>query len=211
MIEKYKELKSKLSDKVTGEIDELGFYSIEDICKITNPKTILEIGFNRGNSALMWLLSSNAKLTSMDLRKRETVNESINVLEKHFPERFEYVEKDGYTELHLTNEWINKFDLIFIDTWHQPLGYEIDTLTAKYLGCKYIAYDDYTTHKNSYYIRNYISNDSDLKEIKKYNTNQGLIQVVNDKSNDQVILNNIKNKVKNNMNIFNELKKHFNK
>lgn len=211
MIEKFNFLKNKLSDKCTGEIDESGFFSIKEICETCNPQNILEVGFNRGNSALMWLLNSNANLTSIDIRKESSISESLTTLKENFGERFTYIEKDAYLELHLTNEWVNKFDLIFIDAWHTPLGYEIDTLTAKYLGCNYIVYDDYISHKNSPYIQTYVNNDIDLEEIKKYDTNQGLVKVITNKPSDGNILKKIKQKVKSNMHEFNNLKKIFNK
>ena len=37
-----------LSPKVTGELEFESFSSIKDICKRTNPTSILELGFNRG-------------------------------------------------------------------------------------------------------------------------------------------------------------------
>jgi hypothetical protein len=211
MLEQFNLLKNKLSDKCTGEIDEFGFFSIKEICEITKPLNILEIGFNRGNSALMWLLNSDANLTSIDIRKKTSISESLNLLYDKFPNRFEYLEKDAYLELHLTNEWVNKFDLIFIDAWHVPLGYEVDTLTAKYLGCNYIVYDDYVSHKNAPFIQNYVKKDSDLAEIKRYETNQGLVKVINDKSNNENVLNIIKQKVRSNIGSFNNLKNNFNK
>jgi hypothetical protein len=211
MIEEFKQLKNKLSDKCTGEIDESGFYTIKEICKTCNPKNILEVGFNRGNSALMWLLNSNANLTSIDIRKESSIIDSLTTLKEKFGTRFKYIEKDAYLELHLTDEWINKFDLIFIDAWHTPIGYEIDTLTAKYLGCDYIVYDDYVSHRNSPYIQNFIKSDLDLEEIGKYDTNQGLIKVITNKPGDGNILKKIKQKVKSNRNEFNNLKKVFNK
>ena len=43
-----------LSPKVTGELEFESFFSIKDICERVTPLSILELGFNRGASALMW-------------------------------------------------------------------------------------------------------------------------------------------------------------
>ncbi len=169
----YKKLKPQLSNTNTGEMPDGSFDSIKNICEITTPKSILEIGFNRGNSALMWLLNSEANLTSIDIRSEEEVKNTLKVLNGEFGKRFEYYKIDAYNELPFKSEWIGKFDLIFIDCWHVPLGYELDTNTAMYFGSQYIAYDDYVSHPHSSFIQNYVRNNDNLKELKTYPTGNG--------------------------------------
>ena len=177
----YSIYKNKLSSTNTGEMPEDSFSSIRDICDITKPKSILEIGFNRGNSALMWLLNSEASLISIDIRKKEELKSSLEVINSEFGNRFNYYTLDAYKELSFKNEWVGKFDLIFIDCWHVPIGYELETHTSLYFGSPFIAYDDYLNHKHSGYIKNFVKNNPNLEEIKTYNTGTGqsLIKNIN--------------------------------
>lgn len=214
MKEQYNKLKTQLSSTNTGEMPGGSFDSIKSICEIANPKSILEIGFNRGNSALMWLLNSNANLTSIDVRSKEEVKSTLKTLNKEFGERFKYHKLDAYSELPFKSEWIGKFDLIFIDCWHVPLGYEVDTNTAMYFGSQYIAYDDYVSHPQSNFIKNYVKNNDNLEELKVYSTGNGqsLIENKNNletKGNEE-ILSKIKNILKENSSKFEILKKRFN-
>ena len=69
-----------------GEMSHHCFETIEDICQITTPNSILEIGFRRGNSALMWLINSSATLMSLDIDDFSI--KSVQLLESQFPNRF---------------------------------------------------------------------------------------------------------------------------
>lgn len=214
MKELYTKLKTQLSNTNTGEMSDRSFDSIKNICEIANPKSILEIGFNRGNSALMWLLNSNANLTSIDIRTKEEIKTTLEVLNKEFGERFEYHKVDAYNELPFKSEWVGKFDLIFIDCWHVPLGYELDTNTAMYFGSQYIAYDDYVSHPHSSFIQNYIKDNDSLKELKTYPTGNGQSLIKNEnstqtKGNEEILLK-IKNLLKENSLKLEILKKRFN-
>lgn len=210
----YKKLKPQLSNTNTGEMPDGSFDSIKNICEITTPKSILEIGFNRGNSALMWLLNSEANLTSIDIRSEEEVKNTLKVLNGEFGKRFEYYKIDAYNELPFKSEWIGKFDLIFIDCWHVPLGYELDTNTAMYFGSQYIAYDDYVSHPHSSFIQNYVRNNDNLKELKTYPTGNGQSIIKNKNAaqtrGNREILLKIRNLLKENSSKLETLKKRFN-
>ena len=213
----YKILAAQLSKCNTGEMPEVSFDSIKDICNITNPKSILEIGFNRGSSALMWLLNSNAKLTSIDVRKEQEIIHSLSTLKSNFKDRFTYYKMDAYRELPFKSEWIGKFDLIFIDCWHDPIGYELDTNTAMYLGSPVIVYDDYLTHPHSSFIRNLVKDNHNLKEIKTYSNGyfedmgQSIIQNLNHQitSGNDMILKYIKILLEKNKKELDDLEKTF--
>jgi len=211
---KYSDLVKKLSNPNTGEMPDSSFKAIKDICKIVNPNSILEIGFNRGSSALMWLLNSKAHVTSIDIRTEQDLEKSLDVLKSNFKDRFNYYEKDAYKELPFESDWVGKFDLIFIDCWHVPLGYELDTKTAMFFGSPYIAYDDYLTHSESNFIRNFVEKNPNLKEIKTYSGGfgQSLVQNVNylQTRNDDILLDNIKNMLKENEENLKTLKNRFN-
>ena len=202
-MDRYRILKKKLSNNNTGEMPDNCFFSIKDICDYTKPTSILEIGFNRGNSALMWLLNSEAKLTSIDVRKEVEIKKSLDTLKSNFPSRFEYHKIDAYKQLPFKSEWVGKFDLIFIDCWHVPVGYELDSNTAMYFGSPYIAYDDYLTHTHSSFIKKFVKDHKNLEEIKTYPTGAGQSIVKNlnytETKGDEIFLENNKKIISNNL------------
>ena len=212
-MDNYRILKKKLSNNNTGEMPDNCFFSIKDICDYIKPTSILEIGFNRGNSALMWLLNSEAKLTSIDIRKEVEIKNSLDILKSNFSNRFEYYKIDAYKELPFKSEWVGKFDLIFIDCWHVPVGFELDSNTAMYFGSPYIAYDDYLTHTHSSFIKKFVKEHKNLEEIKTYSTGSGQSIVKNlnyeETRRNEKILNNIKNIIKNNPEKWKILEKRF--
>ena len=177
----YDKLVKELSPTNTGEMPATSINGIKEICSLVKPVSILEIGFNRGSSALMWLLNSEATLTSIDVRREEDISDSISTLKSNFKNRFSYHRMSAYQDLHLMSDFVGKFDLIFIDCWHVPIGYEADTNTALYFGSKYIAYDDYVSHSYSSFVQQYIKNNINTKEIKRWNygTGQGLVENIN--------------------------------
>jgi len=162
----------------------------------------------------MFLLNSEASITSIDVREESEIKNSINTIKENFGDRFIYLKKNAYSELPYLSEFIGKFDLIYIDCWHTPEGYEMDTNTAMLFGSKYIVFDDYMTHKNSNFIKNYVKNNNNLQEIILYNIECGkaLIENINyEKTKDSYeILENIKNIYNNNLGKFKQLFKCYN-
>tara|TARA_Y100000004_G_scaffold194777_1_gene260197 strand:- start:82 stop:666 length:585 start_codon:yes stop_codon:yes gene_type:complete len=168
----------KLSNKITGELQT--DVAVKDICELIKPTNILEIGFNRGKSASMWLKHSTANLVSIDLRPQSEVIESINTFNELYPNRFEYLSINAHTELPFKkDEWVGKFDFIFIDSSHTKSSFVIDTNVALYFGAKYMAYDDYFKHRNSSFIQNYINTEPNIKLLKTWNNDQGVALVEN--------------------------------
>jgi len=118
----------------------LNLTTIRDVCKIVRPKNILEIGFNRGASATMWLLHSKAKLTSIDTKIPKV---SVNTLNKNFKDRLSTIEMNSQDIIKDKPEWIGSFDLVFIDGDHRKEMIVKDINTALKLNPKYILFDDY--------------------------------------------------------------------
>lgn len=168
----------KLSSRITGELQTDA--AIKEICKLIKPNSILEIGFNRGKSASMWLEHSTANLVSIDLRPRTEVTTSIDTFNELYPGRFEYLSINAHTELPFQKfDWVGKYDLIFVDSSHSKSSFIIDTNTSLYFGAKYIAYDDYFKHKNSNFLQTYLDKEHNVELIQTWEHDQGIALVKN--------------------------------
>ena len=148
-IEKFKKHVKNLSNNTVGELlYERSWEAIKDICEISKPTNILELGFNRGSSALMWLFNTpeDTKLHSIDIRSVEDVKKSLEYINSLFGDRFKYTHLNHsmLTEDFTKKEnMYNKYDLIFIDGDHSYGGILRDTKNAILMNPKYIAFDDY--------------------------------------------------------------------
>lgn len=119
-----------------------------EIVSIVKPKSILEIGFNLGYSASLWLNLAEARLVSVDISdKEETLYASKNITKK-FNNRFNFICSDSADiELASTFKLIHyfggvPFDLIFIDGGHLEHHVMADIKLALDLGIKWLAFDD---------------------------------------------------------------------
>ena len=169
-----KTISDHFDKKHIGELSSNSIYTVQDICNITNPNNILEIGFNRGCSALMWLEYSNAHLTSIDIVNKP---KSINYLKTTYPNRFDF-KLINSNELFSLKSWVNQFDLIFIDGDHSHAAVKLDAENSIKLNAKYIAFDDYNHWQHGTDIKNII-NDLPLEIIKEYKTGAGQALVKN--------------------------------
>ena len=148
-----------------GEMSAECFETIANICNMTNPSSILEIGFRRGNSALMWLLNSSATLLSIDIE--EFPIKSIQLLESTFKDRFSYRQCDSQN-LNLDST----YDLIFIDGDHTFVGLRRDVEMSLKLNPKYLVFDDYY-HNDHHEDMKKVIEIFNLQIIKLYRTHQG--------------------------------------
>ena len=154
-----------------GEMNHHCFETIEDICQITTPNSILEIGFRRGNSALMWLINSSATLMSLDIDDFSI--KSVQLLESQFPNRFKYLQCDS--RIFKSEE---TFDLIFIDGDHSVDGIESDIKMSLQLNPKYLVLDDYF-HGDHHQDMYKLISQFDLEIMKEYKTQQGQVLIKN--------------------------------
>ena len=154
-----------------GEMSHHCFETIEDICHITTPNSILEIGFRRGNSALMWLINSSATLMSLDIDDFSI--KSVQLLESQFPNRFKYLQCDS--RIFKSEE---TFDLIFIDGDHSVEGIESDIKMSLQLNPKYLVLDDYF-HGDHHQDMYKLISQFDLEIMKEYKTHQGQVLIKN--------------------------------
>tara|TARA_B110000037_G_C16937048_1_gene431092 strand:- start:110 stop:676 length:567 start_codon:yes stop_codon:yes gene_type:complete len=173
-----------LSPKVTGELEFESFSSIKDICKRTNPTSILELGFNRGASALMWLENSKATLHSVDIRTEAEVLKSTQYLIQSYPNRFTYTSFDHSLLPGVKSKYINKYDLIFIDGDHTKEAILRDTKIALTFNPKYIAFDDYFHRSHGQDTKDVIQ-EHNLEIISEYNTSCGHVLTKNPNYNNK--------------------------
>mgnify|MGYP006093052705 CR=1 FL=1 len=167
-----------LSPKVTGELEFESLSSIKDICERVNPTSILELGFNRGASALMWLESSKATLHSVDIRTEDKVLKSTQYLTQSYPNRFTYTSYNHALLPEVRHEYVNKYDLIFIDGDHSKTAILRDTKIALTFNPKYIAFDDYFHVAHGRDTKDVIQ-ECNLEIISEYNTSCGHVLTIN--------------------------------
>jgi len=170
-IDRLVNLQGKLDKKHTGELPRVCVATIQDICDKTNPSSILELGFNRGTSSLMWLMCSSAKLVSTD---RYEKLKSVELIQSEFPNRFEFVHINHDDLLDKKNEWCDKFDLIFIDGGHQFKDVYRDIVNSLKLNPTYIALDDYYHPAHQSDIQKAVK-EVNLEIIKEYKTGGGQV------------------------------------
>jgi predicted O-methyltransferase YrrM len=144
------------SPSCTGE---LGIASIEKLMQyatISDPTTVVEIGFNRGSSALGFLLVNNhCKVYSIDIRPYSEVQGSVEYLQTEFPNRFTYISSDSAHMLTILP--VTSADLVFIDGDHSAEAVSRDLLLALQLSPKCIILDDACHHAHKSDIRGIIS------------------------------------------------------
>lgn len=115
--------------------------------EIVKPTKILEIGFNMGHSAVMWLNLSDAYVYSVDVSKKDETFEGGEYLYSKFNNihnhRFEYrINKDGDHKSRLRDS-VGNFDLCFIDGAHDEASIVCDIELCKYLHVPYLLFDDW--------------------------------------------------------------------
>lgn len=114
----------------------------EDIIKKTNPETILEIGFNIGYSAAVWLTQDIKQLYIIDINNHKDTEHALQATIKAYPDSLiNYLLVDSTSDE--AKQWvIPKIDLAFIDGGHT---YEVclsDSLLAIDKGANWLVYDD---------------------------------------------------------------------
>jgi len=175
-----------MSPVTTGEADYENHWSvIKSICDITQPKNILELGFNRGASALMWLNASDARVHSTDYKEEDKVKLSIDEINKHHKGRFEYTCLNHSTFPEVIDDYKDKYDLVFIDGDHTYEAIRRDAYNVIQMNPTYIAFDDCFHVVHGIDSRNVIK-EFGLEIVKEYVNHTGQILTKNTSSH-QVI------------------------
>lgn len=118
---------------------------IRKTIEIVKPITILEIGFNMGHSASMWLNVSNADLISIDISRKDETIEGARLLKDKYKDRFRFYFREDFDQKvpYLKAQWGSIADLIFIDGGHEEPEVTADIELAKDLKIQYLLFDDY--------------------------------------------------------------------
>lgn len=124
----------------------LGSHSVrclKEIAEIVKPKIIMEIGFNMGWSASLWLnILPECYLYSCDVSTKKETILAAEILKKRYGNRFEY--KNRNADDFFMHFCIPSFyDLIFIDGSHLLNDIEEDIKLAIDLRIPFIALDDW--------------------------------------------------------------------
>jgi predicted O-methyltransferase YrrM len=116
------------SQQVPGQVENL-----IQLCK--GAKTIMEIGFNGGHSAEIFLKHSDAIVTSFDLGSHNYVNPAKEYIDTTYPGRHSLVL--GNSVVTIPKFVGGPFDVIFIDG-----GHDVRTAVADLANCKRLAHKD---------------------------------------------------------------------
>ncbi len=124
MVEGYSQEITKETDFLKREI------------KNSNIVNIMEIGFNGGHSADIFLSENvNSKVISFDLGSHEYVYVGKDYIDKKYPNRHELILGDSKQTIPLfvMNNVNKKFDFIFIDGGHEYIDAKSDLINCKKL------------------------------------------------------------------------------
>lgn len=127
------------------------FYEILEIAK---PETFLEIGFNAGASALLFLMIDHRLyLDSVDIEHNE---QSENFLASRYWHSFYLM--DSAAAFKFGNGLESNYDIVFIDGDHSEVSVIRDVYTSLKFTPKYILFDD-VRHPSHSYIERIITED----------------------------------------------------
>lgn len=138
--------------------------AFKEVLEIAQPKSILEVGFNKGASALMFLsIDPTLEYNSVDIEKRE---KSVKFLQNKFKYFWFYQNDSKY--LNPESGWYKKeYDLIFLDGDHSKEGVINDIEKSLLFKPKYILLDDFR-HPSHRHIETIVTEDySDKLEVVK--------------------------------------------
>jgi hypothetical protein len=128
---------------------------INDVYANHQPRKMLEIGFNIGYSASMWLEfdpDNKLHLTSVDIGKHSDTQPAARAVKNLHGDRFEFILSDSkivYPQL--KGQY---FDLAFIDGDHSDIGVFNDIELCLKLKIPFLVFDDYHTINDQNPIRN---------------------------------------------------------
>jgi hypothetical protein len=117
---------------------------VHDLIQITRgAKRIMEIGFNAGHSAELFLKYTSAHVTSFDLGDHPYVTHAKEYIDAYYPGRHSLILGDSTV---MVPKCIGKYDVIFIDGGHDYEVARADLQNAKKLARKNTMYTPEWVH-----------------------------------------------------------------
>lgn len=114
-----------------------------DAIEIVKPKSILEIGFNMGHSAAMWLNISNAKVISCDISSKDETVGGAKYLMENYKQRFEFYWRGAMEFVYSQPVLEGYFNLCFIDGAHDEENVSNDIMLCIDMKIPYLLFDDW--------------------------------------------------------------------
>jgi len=111
-----------------------------EISEIVKPKSVFEIGFNCGQSSVMWLETSEADVFSCDISNKKETLHGAEFLWVKYGDRFTYVNRTD--EFFFEYLKVRNFDMCFIDGGHLIEDVIADIILCLDLKIKHFAFDD---------------------------------------------------------------------
>ena len=140
--------------------------TIQDIYNKHDIKSILEIGFNIGYSASMWLefdVDKKSTLTSVDIGIHKDTVKAAEAVKNLHGDRFEFILCDSKK---VKNQLKGRlFDLAFIDGDHSAVGVHSDIQLCMILQVPLLLFDDYWTQGDTNPIRGVVEQFVETKKL----------------------------------------------
>ena len=139
---------------------------IQDIYVQHSVQSILEIGFNIGHSASMWLefdADKKSTLTSVDIGIHKDTEKAAAAVKNLHKDRFSFILSDSKNVKKQLKGQI--FDLAFIDGDHSRTGVASDIRLCIDLQIPLLLFDDYWTYSESNGIREVCEQFVEMKKL----------------------------------------------
>ncbi len=154
-MEQITQIFSQLPATEIGHCTEAHIPIFEEVLEMTKARSVLEIGFNAGHSAVLWLSLSEAELLSVD-KGVPWSEQASAVLTEQFPDRFTYLQCDSREILSELPD--RNYDLLFIDGGHSYSMTINDLYLAFVLDIPYVLIDDVKDWRVKLALDAFISN-----------------------------------------------------
>jgi hypothetical protein len=135
---------SELPDTPIGHLTQDHLPFVREVVQKSNPKTILEIGFNAGHSSAIWLTETEASIITVDPAKVKHTWDAAELLKRKYFDRFKFLNvgsQDPELYDYLVSENYQP-DLVFVDGDHSAEGCKKDLILADKLSAKFIMIDN---------------------------------------------------------------------
>lgn len=115
---------------------------------LIHPRSVVEIGFNLGHSAVMWLALGVAVVHSVEVQWSQKRQDAVTAIKTRFPGRFfiHWTHSRKLIEMGEISALGDRPALVFIDGSHEAHWVKSDILLALALETPYILLDDYDSH-----------------------------------------------------------------